>query len=118
MHPNPHDLFEHARFTNKNKACLPCSPRFAFALLSAFSSASAPTATPGITARQRREQACIRRGVRSGEPTHPEAARLPGREVKIRQDKREAKADGALPHEEREVSRTIYCQKHGRRIQH
>jgi len=92
----------------------------AFALLTAAYSASAQTATPGITARQRNEQARIRQGVRSGELTRPEAARLKGREAEIRQDKRAAKSDGVvtrderqdLRKDERQASRAIYRQKH------
>ncbi len=92
----------------------------AFALLSAFNSASAQTATPGITARQHNEQARIRQGVRSGELTPAEAARLRGREADIRQDKRAAKADGVVTRDERheirkdenQASRAIYRQKH------
>ncbi|MCI1186596.1 hypothetical protein MON38_04140 [Hymenobacter sp. DH14] len=92
----------------------------AFALLVAASSASAQTATPGVTVRQRHEQARIRQGVRSGELTRTEAARLKGREIEIRQDKRAAKADGVvtrderqdLRKDERQASRAIYRQKH------
>ena len=92
----------------------------AFALLSLSYSASAQTATPGITARQRSEQARIRQGVRSGELTPAEAARLHAREADIRQDKRAAKADGVVTpgerHEirkdENQASRAIYRQKH------
>ena len=65
------------------------------ALLSISYSASAQTATPGITARQHHEQARIRHGVRSGELTRTEAAHLEGREAEIRQDKREAKGPTA-----------------------
>ena len=92
----------------------------AFALLSASYSASAQTATPGINARQRNEQARIRQGVRSGELTRAEAARLRAREADIRQDKRAAKADGVVTRDERheirkdenQASRAIYRQKH------
>ena len=83
-------------------------------------SAAAQTATPGITARQRNEQARIRQGVRSGELNRAEAARLKGREADIRQDKRAAKADGVVTRDERQdirkderqTSRAIYRQKH------
>ena len=92
----------------------------ALALLTINFSASAQTATPGITARQRNEQARIRQGVRSGELTRPEAARLKAREADIRQDKREAKADGVVTpgerqeirKDEKQASRAIYRQKH------
>ena len=92
----------------------------ALALLTINFAASAQTATPGITARQRNEQARIRQGVRSGELTRAEAARLKGREADIRQDKRAAKADGVVTRDERQdirkderqTSRAIYRQKH------
>ena len=91
-----------------------------YALLGLGFSATAQTATPGITARQRAEQARIRQGVRSGELTRPEAARLKAREADIREDKREAKADGVVTRDERQdirkderqTSRAIHRQKH------
>ena len=96
----------------------------ALALLSVSYSASAQTATPGITARQHNEQARIRQGVRSGELTRTEAARLKGREAEISQDKREAKADGVVTRDERQdikkderqTSRAIYRQKHDAQV--
>ncbi|GAB3725520.1 hypothetical protein GCM10027594_07010 [Hymenobacter agri] len=92
----------------------------AFGLFAISYTATAQTATPGITARQRTEQARIRQGVRSGELTRPEAARLKTREADIREDKREAKADGVVTRDERQdirkderqTSRAIYRQKH------
>ena len=92
------------------------------ALLLVSHTASAQTATPGINARQRNEQTRIRQGVRSGELTRPEAARLRAREADIRQDKRAAKADGVVTRDERQdirqderqASRAIYRQKHDR----
>ena len=94
------------------------------ALFSISYSASAQTATPGITARQHHEQARIRQGVRSGELTRTEAAHLEGREAEIRQDKREAKADGVVTRDERQdirkderqTSRAIYRQKHDAQV--
>lgn len=96
----------------------------ALALLTVTTSASAQTATPGITARQHSEQARIRQGVRSGQLTPVEAARLRTREADIREDKREAKADGVVTHEERhelrkdenQASRAIYRQKHDAQV--
>ena len=98
----------------------------ALCLLGVSYSASAQTATPGITARQRNEQSRIRQGVRSGELTRAEAARLKGREAEIRQDKRAAKADGVVTRDERQdirqderqTSRAIYRQKHDRQVRH
>ena len=96
----------------------------AVALLTLAHSASAQTATPGINARQHNEQARIRQGVRSGELTRPEAARLRTREADIREDKREAKADGVVTPAERheirkdenQASRAIYRQKHDAQV--
>lgn len=96
----------------------------AFALLSISYSSAAQTATPGITARQRSEQARIRQGVRSGELNRAEAARLKAREADIRQDKRAAKADGVVTRDERQdirqderqASRAIYRQKHDAQV--
>ena len=92
----------------------------ALALFTTHFAASAQTATPGITARQHSERARIRQGVRSGELTRAEAAHLNGREADIRQDKREAKADGVVTRDERQdirqderrASHAIYRQKH------
>ncbi len=92
----------------------------ALALLAISYSAPAQTATPGINAAQRNEQARIRQGVRSGELTRTEAARLKAREADIRADKRAAKADGVVTRDERQdirkderqTSRAIYRQKH------
>ena len=82
--------------------------------------ASAQTATPGLNARQRNEQARIRQGVRSGELTRPEAACLKAREADIRADNRAARANGVVTRDERQdirqderrTSRAIYRQKH------
>lgn len=90
------------------------------ALLLTATAAQAQTATPGINARQHAERARIRQGVRTGELTRPEAARLRGREAEVSQDRREARADGVvttaerkdLRHDERRASRAIYRQKH------
>jgi hypothetical protein len=95
----------------------------ALSLLAISYTASAQTATPGITARQRNEQARIRQGVRSGELNRAEAARLKAREADIRQDKREAKADGVVTRQdirkdERQASRAIYRQKHDAQVRH
>ena len=74
------------------------------ALALASATASAQTATPGLNARQRNEQARIRRGVRSGELTRAEAACLNAREADIRADKRAACADGVVTRDERQAS--------------
>jgi hypothetical protein len=98
----------------------------ALCLLSASYSASAQTAMPGIRARQHNEQTRIRQGVRSGELTRAEAARMKGREAEIRQEKRAAKADGVVTRDERQdirqderqTSRAIYRQKHDGQVRH
>lgn len=77
-------------------------------------------ATPGVTKRQVNQQARIQEGVRSGELTGREAARLQMRQAKIRRDKQQAKADGVvtpaerakLQKEQNRASRAIYRQKH------
>jgi len=92
----------------------------ALALLATAQSALAQTGTPVINARQANERARIHQGVASGELTRPEAARLRAREADIRQDKREARADGVVTRDERQdirkdenkASRAIYRQKH------
>ena len=68
----------------------------------------------------RRDNARIRQGVRSGELTRPEQARLKGKERDVRRDERAARADGVVtPAEHREIrrdkknlNRSIYRQKH------
>lgn len=90
------------------------------AVLLGAAPAHAQTATPGINGRQRHERTRIRQGVRSGELTRPEAARLRAREADVSADRREARADGVVTtaerkdmrHDERAASRAIYRQKH------
>ncbi len=81
--------------------------------------------TPGINQRQRNQQARIREGVKSGELTKGETARLEAREGKIQADKLEAKSDGKvtpaerrkLKHEQNRASRAIYRMKHNAKKQ-
>ena len=78
------------------------------------------TKTPGVTKRQIRQQARIKQGVKSGELTRGEAARLEAREAKIQHDKKVAKSDGQvtpaerrkLQREENRASHKIYKLKH------
>lgn len=78
------------------------------------------TATPGVTKRQVRQRARIRQGVRTGELTPGEAAKLRGEQRKIKADKQAAKADGKvtpaerkqLQKEQNKSSRDIYRLKH------
>lgn len=80
----------------------------------------ASSAQAGINARQHRQQARIAQGVRSGELTGREAARLERQERQIRREERLFRADGRLSPAERadlnrdlnRTSRNIYRQKH------
>ena len=80
----------------------------------------AQTATPGITERQENQKARIEQGVKSGQLTHREAARLRAEQRSIRAEKRLAKADGVVTpaerakirRDQRRASRDIYRQKH------
>ena len=68
----------------------------------------------------RRDNARIRQGVRSGQLTRPEQARLKAKEIDIKRDERAARADGVVtPAEHHEIrkdkknlNRSIYRQKH------
>ena len=92
------------------------------ASMMAFSLAnvSAQTATPVVDQKQQNQNARINQGVKSGEITPKEAARLNARETKIQHDKRVAKADGKvtpaekakLNREQKRTSRAIARQKH------
>ena len=83
-------------------------------------SALAQTPTPGINDRQENQKARIEQGVRSGQLTHREAARLRAEQRRIRAEKRLAKADGVVTpaeraqirRDQRRASRHIYRQKH------
>jgi hypothetical protein len=91
----------------------------------AICAALAPTAwaethSGSINRIERREQARIVQGIRSGELTRQEARRLEAEQAKIRVNERFAKKDGELTLKERErlhkelhrASRDIYRQKH------
>ena len=94
------------------------------ALFIAFISISqigkAQTATPVVKDRQVNQQERIGQGVKSGALTPKETEHLEGREAKIQQDKKAAKADGTvtpaekskLHREQDRTSRAIYHQKH------
>ena len=76
--------------------------------------------TPGINRRERHERQRIRQGVRSGELTRRETARLMAGQARIHAAERYAKADGRVTVRERRrldsmldrASRNIYRQKH------
>ncbi len=59
------------------------------------------TRTPGITERQKDQQARIRQGVRSGQLTKGETKQLEKEQAKIQQNKVAAKADGNVSAQER-----------------
>jgi len=83
------------------------------------------TKTPVINKRQKRQQARIANGVKSGQLTAGETSRLEAREAKIQKDKQAAKADGKvtpaerrkLRHEENRASGKIYKLKHNDKTQ-
>jgi hypothetical protein len=65
-----------------------------------------PPATPRVTARQGRQQARIAQGVKSGQLTPGETARLERGEARIQRAKVAAKADGNVtPAERRHLNR-------------
>lgn len=76
--------------------------------------------TPSVDRREHRQQRRIRHGVKSGELTRREAARLEAGQARTRRMERRAKADGTvtrrerarLQHRENRTSRRIYRQKH------
>lgn len=89
----------------------------------AMTSVAKAQRTPVINHREQHQVGRINQGVRSGELTNSEAARLRTREQNIRADKRMAKATGtmtpgeraSLRHRENRLSRSIYRKKHNRR---
>ena len=79
--------------------------------------AQAGTYTPRVDRREARQQARIRQGVRSGELTPREAARLRMGERHIRRMERRDKADGVVtPRERRQLNRAE--NRESRRIAH
>lgn len=81
------------------------------------------TKTPVINKRQKNQRQRTRQGVRSGELTKKETAQIVNQQQEIREDKKEAKADGtvtaqeraAIQREQHKASRNIYRKKHNRR---
>jgi len=86
----------------------------------AFADDQAGTHDPAVKAREHRQQARIRQGVRSGELTKDEAKGLRKEERGIRQEERQFKSDGKLTPAERaklhsdlnKTSKDIYQEKH------
>ena len=80
----------------------------------------AQTNTPVADQRQQNQKERIREGVKSGELTRPEAAKLRAEQRAIKAEKRMAKADGVvtpaerakLHHDQNKASADIYKQKH------
>jgi hypothetical protein len=81
-----------------------------------------PAATPGIDKRQENQQKRIDAGVKSGQLTEREAARMEKRQDKLQADKQKAQADGVVTKQERRQlhheadrnSKAIARQKHDR----
>jgi hypothetical protein len=92
-----------------------------FAVVSAsYADSPRRTRDPGVNARQHNQQERIHQGVRSGELTRRETARLREEQRDVRQLERAYKSDGTLTgaeradlhHEQNQASRDIYRQKH------
>ena len=85
-----------------------------------LSTAMAPAGV--IHRRQKRQHARIQQGVKSGELTPEEAARLEAEEQKVQADREKAVADGKITrkerrtirHEQNQASRDIVRKKHNR----
>lgn len=81
-----------------------------------------PGATPGVDKRQANQQQRIEQGVKSGELTTKEAARLEKGQERVQAMEDKAKADGKvtakererLQHAESQQSQKIYREKHDR----
>lgn len=86
----------------------------------------AQTATPGIDARQERQQQRIDQGVASGELNKREAGRLERQQDRVQGMEDKAKADGVVTKQERRAiqgaqnrtSRNIAREKHDRQKAH
>ena len=86
----------------------------------------AQTATPGVDARQERQQQRIDQGVASGELNQREANRLERQQGRIQGMEEKAKADGVVTKQERRAirsaqnhaSRNISREKHDRQKAH
>jgi hypothetical protein len=95
-----------------------------------FSTASYATSAQTTTSKHvstiKNDRQRIRQGVKSGELTKAEAARLKAQTAKVNQERKEYKADGVVTLEERKdlrqdkkkLSRRIYKQKHDGQVRH
>ena len=96
------------------------------AFVSVAATGFAQTKTPVVRERQENQQKRIGEGVESGQLTAKETVKLETREAKIQADKKEAKSDGVVTHQERaqlrreqnRASRAIYRQKHDAQVRH
>ena len=95
---------------------------FALPVLAQTAAPANPAATPGIDQRQANQQKRIDQGVKSGELTQKEAARLEKGQEKVQKIEDKAKADGVVTAKERKrinkaqdnQSKKIYREKHDR----
>lgn len=95
-------------------------PLLAFSVLPSY----AQYGTPGVDARQERQQERIVRGVQSGELTRQEERRLERQQNRMQRMENRAKADGVVTPQERHRlqkaqnhnSRAIYRAKHNGRV--
>jgi hypothetical protein len=95
---------------------------FALPVLAQTGAPANPAATPGIDRRQANQEKRIDQGVRSGELTQREAARLERGQDRVQKIEDKAKADGSVTAQERKrihkaqdsQSRKIYREKHDR----
>jgi hypothetical protein len=95
-----------------------------FSTTSYAASAQTTTTKPVSTIKNDRQR--IRQGVKSGELTKAEAARLKVQTAKVNQERKDYKADGVVTTEERKdlrqdkkkLSRRIYKQKHDGQVRH
>jgi hypothetical protein len=96
-----------------------------FSVLSYATSAQTATTAKRVSTIKNDKQR-IRQGVNSGELTKMEAARLKAQTAKVKQERKDYKADGVVTTEERKdlrqdkkkLSRRIYKQKHDGQVRH
>jgi hypothetical protein len=97
-----------------------------FSVVSATSFAQTATTTAKPVSTIKNDKQRIRQGVNSGELTKMEAARLKAQTAKVKQERKDYKADGVITTEERKdhrqdkkkLSRRIYKQKHDGQVRH
>lgn len=103
-------------------ATLFAAPFAVFAQTATTAPAKDPLATPGIDKRQANQERRIDQGVRSGELTQKEAAKLDKGQEHVQKMEDKAKADGSVSAKERKriqhaqdsQSKKIYREKHDR----